>query len=196
MKLRADNIVKYYNRRPVVDGVNIELNQGEIVGLLGPNGAGKTTSFYMMVGLVSPDFGNVYIGEENITRLPMYMRAQIGIGYLAQEASVFRNMTVEDNIKSVLEMTNQSKEMQEETCESLLAEFGLKDIRGNIGSLLSGGERRRTEIARALAEHGIDMATTPNAKVLFQNLTYQSHKLTQNKNFYMSLKKLSRRLVI
>jgi len=151
MKLRADNIVKYYNRRPVVDGVNIELNQGEIVGLLGPNGAGKTTSFYMMVGLVSPDFGNVYIGEENITRLPMYMRAQIGIGYLAQEASVFRNMTVEDNIKSVLEMTNQSKEMQEETCESLLAEFGLKDIRGNIGSLLSGGERRRTEIARALA---------------------------------------------
>ncbi len=151
MRLRADNIVKYYNKRPVVDGVNIELNQGEIVGLLGPNGAGKTTSFYMMVGLVSPDFGNVFIGKENITRLPMYMRAQMGIGYLAQEASVFRNMTVEDNIKSVLEMTNQSKEMQEETCESLLTEFGLKEIRGNIGALLSGGERRRTEIARALA---------------------------------------------
>jgi|TARA_B100001142_G_scaffold329483_1_gene393006 lipopolysaccharide export system ATP-binding protein len=151
MRLRADNIVKYYNSRPVVDGVNIELNQGEIVGLLGPNGAGKTTSFYMMVGLVSPDFGNVFIGKENITRLPMYMRAQMGIGYLAQEASVFRNMTVEDNIKSVLEMTNQSKEMQEETCESLLTEFGLKEIRGNIGALLSGGERRRTEIARALA---------------------------------------------
>ena len=151
MRLRADNIVKYYNKRPVVDGVNIELNQGEIVGLLGPNGAGKTTSFYMMVGLVSPDLGNVFIGKENITRLPMYMRAQMGIGYLAQEASVFRNMTVEDNIKSVLEMTNQSKEMQEETCESLLTEFGLKEIRGNIGALLSGGERRRTEIARALA---------------------------------------------
>ena len=151
MKLKAENIVKYYGKRAVVDGINIELNQGEIVGLLGPNGAGKTTSFYMMVGLISPNAGNVFLGEENITELPMYKRAKMGIGYLAQEASVFRKMSVEDNLLSVLEMTNQSKEQQKEKCESLLSEFGLQNIRKNMGGLLSGGERRRTEIARALA---------------------------------------------
>jgi len=151
MKLRTKNIVKYYKQRAVVDGVTIALNQGEIVGLLGPNGAGKTTSFYIMVGLVSPNGGNVYLGEENITDLPMYKRAQMGIGYLAQEASVFRKMSVEDNILSVLEMTTLNKEEQKEKCESLLSEFGLQNIRKSMGGLLSGGERRRTEIARALA---------------------------------------------
>jgi len=151
MKLKTENIVKYYKKRAVVDGVSMELNQGEIVGLLGPNGAGKTTSFYMMVGLISPNAGDVFLGEENITELPMYKRAKMGIGYLAQEASVFRKMSVEDNLLSVLEMTNQSKEQQKEKCESLLSEFGLQNIRKNMGGLLSGGERRRTEIARALA---------------------------------------------
>ena len=151
MKLRTKNIVKYYQQRAVVDGVTIELNQGEIVGLLGPNGAGKTTSFYMMVGLVSPNVGNVYLGEEDITDLPMYKRAHMGIGYLAQEASVFRKMSVENNILSVLEMTTLSKEEQKEKCEFLLTEFGLQNIRKSMGGLLSGGERRRTEIARALA---------------------------------------------
>jgi len=151
MKLKAENIVKYYKKRAVVDEVNMELSQGEIVGLLGPNGAGKTTSFYMMVGLISPNAGDVFLGEENITELPMYKRAKMGIGYLAQEASVFRKMSVEDNLLSVLEMTNQSKEKQKEKCESLLSEFGLQNIRKNMGGLLSGGERRRTEIARALA---------------------------------------------
>ena len=151
MKLKTENIVKYYKKRAVVDGVSMELNQGEIVGLLGPNGAGKTTSFYMIVGLISPNAGNVFLGEENITELPMYKRAKMGIGYLAQEASVFRKMSVEDNLLSVLEMTNQSKEQQKEKCESLLSEFGLQNIRKNMGGLLSGGERRRTEIARALA---------------------------------------------
>ena len=120
MKLKAENIVKYYKKRAVVDEVNIELSQGEIVGLLGPNGAGKTTSFYIMVGLISPNTGDVFLGEENITKLPMYKRAKMGIGYLAQEASVFRKMSVEDNLLSVLEMTNQSKEKQKEKCESLL----------------------------------------------------------------------------
>ena len=151
MKLRTKNIVKYYKQRAVVDGVTIELNQGEIVGLLGPNGAGKTTSFYMMVGLVSPNVGNVYLGEEDITDLPMYKRAHMGIGYLAHEASVFRKMSVENNILSVLEMTTLSKEEQKEKCEFLLTEFGLQNIRKSMGGLLSGGERRRTEIARALA---------------------------------------------
>ena len=151
MKLRTKNIVKYYKQKAVVDGVTIALNQGEIVGLLGPNGAGKTTSFYMMVGLVSPNGGNVYLGEEDITDLPMYKRAQMGIGYLAQEASVFRKMSVEDNILSVLEMTTLNKEEQKEKCESLLSEFGLQNIRKSMGGFLSGGERRRTEIARALA---------------------------------------------
>lgn len=151
MKLKTEGIIKYYGKRAVVDGINIELNQGEIVGLLGPNGAGKTTSFYMMVGLISPNIGNVFLAEDDITNLPMYKRAQMGIGYLAQEASVFRKMNVEDNILSVLEMTSQSKVEQKETCESLLTEFGLQNIRRNMGGLLSGGERRRTEIARALA---------------------------------------------
>ena len=151
MKLKVKNIVKYYKQRAVVDGVTIELNQGEIVGLLGPNGAGKTTSFYIMVGLISPNDGNVYLGKEDITDLPMYKRAQMGIGYLAQEASVFRKMTVEDNLLSVLEMTTLSKQQQKEKCESLLSEFGLQNIRKSMGGLLSGGERRRCEIARALA---------------------------------------------
>ena len=151
MILRADNIVKYYGKRAVVNGVSVEVKQGEIVGLLGPNGAGKTTSFYMMVGLVKPHAGNVYLDDVNITKLPMYKRAQMGVGYLAQEASVFRTMSVEDNLLSVLEMTNLSKEDRHKKCESLLNEFGLQAVRKNKGGLLSGGERRRTEIARALA---------------------------------------------
>ena len=151
MILRADNIVKYYGKRAVVKGVSVEVKQGEIVGLLGPNGAGKTTSFYMMVGLVKPNDGSVYLDDTNITKLPMYKRAQLGVGYLAQEASVFRKMTVEDNILSVLEMTKLSKAEQLEKCESLLDEFSLQHVRKNMGGLLSGGERRRTEIARALA---------------------------------------------
>ena len=151
MILRADNIVKYYGKRAVVNGVSVEVKQGEIVGLLGPNGAGKTTSFYMMVGLVKPHAGNVYLDDVNITKLPMYKRAQMVVGYLAQEASVFRTMSVEDNLLSVLEMTNLSKEDRHKKCESLLNEFGLQGVRKNKGGLLSGGERRRTEIARALA---------------------------------------------
>ena len=149
--LRASNLCKSYRNRQVVKNINIEVKQGEIVGLLGPNGAGKTTSFYMMVGLMLPNDGNVYLGEEDITDLPMYKRAQMGIGYLAQEASVFRKMTVEDNLLSVLEMTTLSKQQQKEKCESLLSEFGLQNIRKSMGGLLSGGERRRCEIARALA---------------------------------------------
>ena len=151
MKLRAEQIIKTYGDRQVVKGVSLEVNQGEIVGLLGPNGAGKTTSFYMMVGLVDPNEGNVYLDDSSITKLPMYKRAQMGIGYLAQEASVFRKMSVEDNIRSVLEMTTLSKKEQYSRCELLLNEFGLQGVRKNIGGLLSGGERRRTEIARALA---------------------------------------------
>ena len=151
MILRADNIIKYYGKRAVVKGVSVDVKQGEIVGLLGPNGAGKTTSFYMMVGLVKPYSGDVYLDDINITKLPMYKRAQLGLGYLAQEASVFRKMTVEDNILAVLEMTKLTKKEQFEKCESLLEEFSLQHVRKNMGGLLSGGERRRTEIARALA---------------------------------------------
>lgn len=151
MILRADNIIKYYGKKAVVKGVSVQVKQGEIVGLLGPNGAGKTTCFYMMVGLVKPNEGAVYLDDLNITKLPMYKRAQLGLGYLAQEASVFRKMTVEDNLLSVLEMTKLSKKEQQEKCESLLDEFGLQPVRKNMGGLLSGGERRRTEIARALA---------------------------------------------
>jgi lipopolysaccharide export system ATP-binding protein len=151
MKLRSDNLIKRYKQRIVVDRVSIEVKQGEIVGLLGPNGAGKTTTFYMTVGLVKPNEGDIYLDNEKITNLPMYKRAQRGIGYLAQEASVFRKLTVEDNIRAVLEMTKLSKEEQRHKTESLLDEFGLQRIRKSRGDLLSGGERRRTEIARALA---------------------------------------------
>ena len=151
MILRTDNIFKYYSKRAVVNGVSIELKQGEIVGLLGPNGAGKTTTFYMMAGLIKTNKGLIFFNDTDITSEPMYKRAQMGIGYLPQEASVFRKMTVEDNIKSVLEMTKFSKKMQNEKCEQLLEEFGLINVRKNIGGLLSGGERRRTEIARTLA---------------------------------------------
>jgi lipopolysaccharide export system ATP-binding protein len=151
MVLRADNIVKTYKGRSVVKGVSFEVKQGEIIGLLGPNGAGKTTSFYMIVGLVKPNKGNIFIDNLDITNFPMYKRAQNGIGYLAQEASVFRKLSVEDNILSVLQLTKLSKEEQITRMENLLDEFGLQHIRTNRGDLLSGGERRRTEIARALA---------------------------------------------
>jgi len=151
MKLRAENIIKKYKSRTVVKGVSVEVSQGEIVGLLGPNGAGKTTSFYMIVGLVSPNEGKIFLDKEEITKLPMYKRAKRGIGYLAQEASVFRKLSVEDNIKAILEMTDLSKEEQAAKLESLLDELSLQHVRTNRGDLLSGGERRRTEIARALA---------------------------------------------
>lgn len=151
MKLRAENLVKTYKGRSVVKGISVEVNQGEIVGLLGPNGAGKTTSFYMIVGLVKPNSGNIFLDDMNITNFPMYKRAQYGIGYLAQEASVFRKLSIEDNILSVLQLTKLSKADQIAKMESLIAEFSLEHIRTNRGDLLSGGERRRTEIARALA---------------------------------------------
>jgi len=151
MILRAENIVKKYRKRTVVKGVSFDVKQGEIVGLLGPNGAGKTTSFYMIVGLIRPLSGKIFIDKEDITRLPVYKRAQKGIGYLAQEASVFRKLSIEDNLKAVLEMTDYSKEYQREKVETLLTEFGLQHIRKSKGIQLSGGERRRTEIARALA---------------------------------------------
>ncbi len=151
MRLRAENIVKKYRNRTVVKGVSIELQQGEIVGLLGPNGAGKTTSFYMIVGLIKADGGQIFLDDTDITSFPVYKRAKLGIGYLAQEASVFRQMSVEDNIRSILEMTDFPKEYQREKLESLLAEFGLTHIRKSLGIQLSGGERRRTEIARCLA---------------------------------------------
>ena len=151
MILKADNIVKYYGKRAVVNNVSFEVNQGEIVGLLGPNGAGKTTSFYMIVGLIRPYSGHVFLDNNNITKLPMYKRAQLGVGYLAQEASVFRQMSVEDNLLSVLEMTTLEKNDQKDKCEDLINEFGLQKVRKSKGGLLSGGERRRTEIARALA---------------------------------------------
>lgn len=151
MKLRAENLVKSYKGREVVKGINIEVNRGEIVGLLGPNGAGKTTSFYMIVGLIKPNKGKIYLNETEITKYPMYKRAQNGIGYLAQEASVFRKLNIEENILSVLQLTKLSKKEQHAKMESLIEEFGLGHIRKNRGDLLSGGERRRTEIARALA---------------------------------------------
>ena len=151
MKLKASNLVKSYSGKNVVKQVSVELNQGEIVGLLGPNGAGKTTSFYMIVGLIKANSGKIHLNKKEITNYPMYKRAQNGIGYLAQESSVFRKMSVEDNILSVLELTNLSKKEQIQKTESLLDEFGLLEIRKRRGDLLSGGERRRTEIARALA---------------------------------------------
>ena len=151
MKLEAKNIVKKYRSRTVVNDVSFEVNQGEIVGLLGPNGAGKTTSFYTVVGLIRPYSGTVLLDGQSIQKMPMFKRAQLGIGYLAQEASVFRKLSVEDNIRGVLEMTKLSKEAQATRLEELLEEFGLTHIRTTRGDLLSGGERRRTEIARALA---------------------------------------------
>jgi lipopolysaccharide export system ATP-binding protein len=151
MKLRAENLVKSYKGKEVVKGISIDVNQGEIVGLLGPNGAGKTTSFYMIVGLIKPNSGKIFLDKVNITKYPMYKRAQNGIGYLAQEASVFRKLSIEDNIMSVLELTDFSKEERHTKMETLIEEFGLSHIRKSRGDLLSGGERRRTEIARALA---------------------------------------------
>jgi len=151
MRLRADDLYKKYRSRTVVKGVSVEVNQGEIVGLLGPNGAGKTTTFYMIVGLISPLSGKIFLDDVEITKDPVYKRAQKGLGYLSQEASVFRTLSVEDNIKAVLEMSKISKEEQHERLETLINEFGLQKIRKSLGIQLSGGERRRTEIARALA---------------------------------------------
>ena len=151
MVLRTEGLIKKYGKRTVVNGVSFDVRQGEIVGLLGPNGAGKTTSFYMTTGLVVPNGGRIFLNEQEITDYPVYKRAQAGIGYLAQEASVFRKMSVEDNIASVLEMTGKSKEYQKEKLESLISEFRLNKVRKNNGDQLSGGERRRTEIARCLA---------------------------------------------
>ena len=155
MQLRAEALEKFYGKRQVVKGVSVTVNQGEIVGLLGPNGAGKTTTFYMVVGFVRPNAGTVYLDNEDITSLPMYRRAQRGVGYLPQEPSVFRKLSVEDNIKAVLEMTDLSKAEQADKLESLIEEFSLEKVRKSKGDTLSGGERRRTEIARALA-------TSPN----------------------------------
>jgi len=151
LKILTRNLIKRYGQRTVVNNVSFEVNQGEIVGLLGPNGAGKTTSFYMVVGIVKPDEGAVFLDDIDITKLPMYKRAQMGIGYLPQEASIFRKMSVEDNILSVLEMTNLTKAEQLHKRDALLDEFRLNHVRKNMGDVLSGGERRRTEIARALA---------------------------------------------
>ena len=151
MELKAENINKSYKGRQVVKGVSLEVKKGEIVGLLGPNGAGKTTSFYMIVGLIKPDVGKVYLNNQNITKTPMYKRAKMGIGYLPQEVSVFRKLSVEDNIFSILEMTSLSKKQQKIRLEELIEEFGLGHVRKTLGIKLSGGEKRRTEIARCLA---------------------------------------------
>jgi lipopolysaccharide export system ATP-binding protein len=151
MILRAEHLLKIYKGRSVVNDISVEVSQGEIVGLLGPNGAGKTTSFYMIVGLIQPNSGKIFLEDQDITGLPMYKRAKLGIGYLAQEASVFRKLSVEENILAVLEMTTLTKAQQKEKMESLLEEFSLTHVRKNLGMVLSGGERRRTEIARALA---------------------------------------------
>jgi lipopolysaccharide export system ATP-binding protein len=151
MILRAENLIKKYKKRTVVNNVSVEVGQGEIVGLLGPNGAGKTTSFYMIVGLIKPNEGHIYLDDQDITKLPMYQRAKLGIGYLAQEASVFRNLSVEENLMAPLEMRDMTKKARREKVESLLEEFSLTHVRKNLGMVLSGGERRRTEIARALA---------------------------------------------
>jgi lipopolysaccharide export system ATP-binding protein len=151
MVLRSEKLIKKYKSRTVANEVSVEVKQGEIVGLLGPNGAGKTTSFYMIVGMVQPNSGKIFLDDKEITNLPMYKRAQLGIGYLPQEASVFRKLSVEDNLKAVLEMTRLTKQEQEDKLESLIADFNLNHVRKNLGDQLSGGERRRTEIARCLA---------------------------------------------
>jgi lipopolysaccharide export system ATP-binding protein len=151
MILRSENLVKKYKNRTVANNVSVQVEQGEIVGLLGPNGAGKTTSFYMIVGMVRPNSGKIFLDEVEITKEPMYRRAQLGVGYLPQEASVFRKLSIEDNLRAVLEMTKLTKKEQEMKVESLLDEFALHHVRKNLGDQLSGGERRRTEIARALA---------------------------------------------
>ena len=161
MVLRTDNLVKKYGKRTVANHVSIDVKQGEIVGLLGPNGAGKTTTFYMTVGLITPNEGRIFLNDVDITKYPVYKRARYGIGYLAQEPSVFRKMTVENNIRSVLEMTPTSKEYQRDKLESLIAEFRLEKVRKNLGDQLSGGERRRTEIARCLATVSYTHLTLP-----------------------------------
>ena len=184
-KIHTTELVKKYGKRTVVNHVSIEVAQGEIVGLLGPNGAGKTTSFYMTVGLVKPDEGRVFLNDEDITKLPMYKRAQMGIGYLPQEASIFRKMSVEDNISAVLEMTKLSKQEQKEKTESLLEEFRLTHVRKSMGDVLSGGERRRTEIARALAVNpkfilldepfaGIDPIAVEDIQAIVAKLKYKN----------------------
>lgn len=183
--IKTTELVKRYRDRTVVKNVTVEVKQGEIVGLLGPNGAGKTTTFYMVVGLIKPDEGDVYLDNQNITKLPMYKRAQLGIGYLPQEASIFRKMTVEENISAVLEITNLSKEEQKDKLESLLGEFRLTHVRKSNGDVLSGGERRRTEIARALAVNpkfilldepfaGIDPIAVEDIQIIVEQLKYKN----------------------
>jgi lipopolysaccharide export system ATP-binding protein len=184
-RIHTTKLVKQYGKRTVVKQVSIELHQGEIVGLLGPNGAGKTTTFYMVVGLIKPDEGDVFLDATNITRMPMYKRAQLGIGYLPQEASIFRKMSVEDNILSVLEITKLNKTQQHEKLESLLSEFRLTHVRKNFGDVLSGGERRRTEIARALAVNpkfilldepfaGIDPIAVEDIQLIVEQLKFKN----------------------
>ncbi len=183
--IRTTELIKRYRSRTVVKKVSVEVKQGEIVGLLGPNGAGKTTTFYMVVGLIKPDEGEVYLDDLNITQLPMFKRAQLGIGYLPQEASIFRKMTVEDNIASVLEITNLSKSQQKDKLESLLSEFRLTHVRKSNGDVLSGGERRRTEIARALAVNpkfilldepfaGIDPIAVEDIQIIVEQLKFKN----------------------
>ncbi|MBK8146250.1 MAG: LPS export ABC transporter ATP-binding protein [Bacteroidetes bacterium] len=184
-KIRTTELVKKYQNRTVVKQVSVEVQQGEIVGLLGPNGAGKTTTFYMVVGLIKPDEGSVFLDEMDITKMPMYERAKLGIGYLPQEASIFRKMSVEDNIAAVLEITSLSKEAQKEKLESLLLEFRLTHVRKSMGDVLSGGERRRTEIARALAVNpkfilldepfaGIDPIAVEDIQIIVEQLKYRN----------------------
>lgn len=185
MILYSRDLIKRYGKRTVVSNASIEVNQGEIVGLLGPNGAGKTTNFYMIVGLIKPDSGKIYLDQTDITTMPMYKRARLGIGYLPQEASVFRNLSVEDNVKAVLEMTPLNKAQQHDKLENLLDEFGLQHVRKNMGNVLSGGERRRTEIARALAVDpkfvlldepfaGVDPIAVEDIQIIVAKLKYRN----------------------
>lgn len=185
MKLRTENLIKQYKSRVVVNQVSIDVNQGEIVGLLGPNGAGKTTTFYMMVGLIKPNGGKIFLDDTDITLMPIYRRAQLGVGYLAQEASVFRKMSVEDNIRAVLEMTQFSKEYQKQRLEELIEEFRLQKVRKSLGIQLSGGERRRTEIARAVSINpkfilldepfaGVDPIAVEDIKSIVETLKYKN----------------------